>query len=133
MLLRLSLQNIALIEKAEIEFTAGLNVLSGETGAGKSVIIDSFNFVLGAKADRTMIRHGQSSCAVTAEFLLDKDSKAREELVLQGFEDEENLIITRRFHTDGKGDIRVNGTPVNATMLRKITAHLVDRFRIVGG
>ncbi len=126
MLIRLSIQNIALIEKAEIEFTAGLNVLSGETGAGKSVIIDSFNFVLGAKADRTMIRHGQSSCAVTAEFLLDSNCKAREELLAQGIDEEDTLIIARRFHVDGKGDIRVNGTPVNATMLRKITAHLVD-------
>ena len=59
MLQRLSIKNVALIDSANIEFCGGLNVLSGETGAGKSVILDSVNFVLGAKADRTMIRYGE--------------------------------------------------------------------------
>ena len=62
MIKRLELKNIALINHAIIDFEKGLNVLSGETGSGKSVIVDSINFVLGAKADKSMIRHGESEC-----------------------------------------------------------------------
>ena len=76
MLSQLTIKNVALIENATIEFSEGLNVLSGETGAGKSVILDSVNFVLGAKADRTMIRHGESECFVKAEFTLPETAKA---------------------------------------------------------
>ncbi|MBP5242166.1 MAG: AAA family ATPase, partial [Clostridia bacterium] len=68
MINKLTIRNVALIENAEIEFCAGLNVLSGETGAGKSVILDSVNFVLGAKADKSMIRYGANECSVYAEF-----------------------------------------------------------------
>ena len=70
MLNRLTIKNVALIDSAEIEFGEGLNVLSGETGAGKSVLLDSINFALGAKADKSMIRHGESECFVSACFLL---------------------------------------------------------------
>ena len=126
MLAKLSIQNIALIEKAEIEFGEGLNVLSGETGAGKSILLDSINFVLGAKADKSMIRSGEDGCAVSAVFALEKDSPAFSVLEEIGIEGDEQLILTRRFRADGKGDIRVNGCSVNAAMLRKITAVLVD-------
>ena len=68
MLKTLYLKNIALVDEAEIAFSEGLNVLSGETGAGKSVILDSIDFALGAKADKGMIRSGQSECSVRAEF-----------------------------------------------------------------
>ena len=68
MLEKLTIQNVALIERAEIEFGPGLNILSGETGAGKSVILDSINFVLGAKADRSMIRYGEDACSGRAVF-----------------------------------------------------------------
>ena len=74
MLCRLTIKNVALIECAEIEFGKGLNVLSGETGSGKSVILDSINFVLGAKADKSMIRHGEKECSVEAVFLPQKDN-----------------------------------------------------------
>ena len=76
MLSKLTIKNVALIENAEIEFCEGLNVLSGETGAGKSVILDSVNFVLGAKAERTMIRHGEQECMVKAEFILPEESRS---------------------------------------------------------
>ena len=69
MLQRLVIQNVALIGQAELEFSDGLNVLSGETGAGKSVILDAIDFVLGAKADRSLIRSGEQFCSVRAEFL----------------------------------------------------------------
>ena len=76
MLSRLYIRNIALIQQADIEFDKGLNVLSGETGSGKSVILDSINFVLGSKADRTMIRYGEQEASVRAEFVADKNSVA---------------------------------------------------------
>ena len=68
MLRSLTIKNIALIDCAEIEFDKGLNVLSGETGSGKSVILESLNFVLGAKADKSLIRNGEEECFVQAEF-----------------------------------------------------------------
>ena len=80
MLSKLTIKNVALIDSAEIEFVKGLNVLSGETGAGKSVILDSVNFVLGANADRTMIRYGESECMVSAEFSVREDCRAAEAL-----------------------------------------------------
>ena len=124
MLNRLTIKNVALIDSAEIEFGEGLNVLSGETGAGKSVLLDSINFALGAKADKSMIR--QSECFVSACFLLGGDSPVFSELAEMGIEGEEEMIVSRRFRADGRGDIKINGSPVNATMLKKITAHLVD-------
>ena len=72
MLLNLTIRNVALIEYAELSFSERLNVLSGETGAGKSVILDCIDFVLGAKADRGMVRFGASECLVRAEFTADE-------------------------------------------------------------
>lgn len=124
MLDKLTIKNVALIERAEIEFGAGLNVLSGETGSGKSIILDSINFVLGAKADRSMIRYGENECSVGAVFRCGKTVQA----VLQDMDidPDETVIITRKYRQDGRGDIKVNGCPVNASMLRKITGKLVD-------
>ena len=124
MLDKLTIKNVALIEKAEVEFGEGLNVLSGETGSGKSVILDSINFVLGAKADKSMIRYGENECSVSAVFRCG----AAVQSVLQemDLDADEEVIISRKYRQDGRGDIRVNGNTVNAAMLRKITAHLVD-------
>lgn len=126
MLSTLLIKNIALIEQANIEFGPGLNVLSGETGAGKSVILDSINFVLGAKADKSMIRYGESECSVTADFVVEDDATVLQVLREMDIDAEKEIIITRKFRLDGRGDIRINGEIVNATNLRKITACLVD-------
>lgn len=126
MLEKLTVKNVALIERAEMEFAAGLNVLSGETGSGKSVILDSINFVLGAKADKSMIRYGETECAVSAVFSAAEGSEACRLLEEMGIEADEEIVISRRFRADGKGGIRVNGEPVNAAMLRKLTSRLVD-------
>lgn len=126
MLNRLIIKNIALIEYADIEFGAGLNVLSGETGSGKSVILDSINFILGAKADKNMIRYGESECRVQAVFVEERDSAALKTLQDLGIESDAEIIISRKFRADGRGDIRINGETVNAAMLRKVTAQLVD-------
>lgn len=125
MLKTLYLKNIALVDEAEIAFSEGLNVLSGETGAGKSVILDSIDFVLGAKADKGMIRSGQSECSVCAEFTCEPEllRPVLEELDL---EESDALLIVRRLNADGRGSLKVNGCPMTATMLRKLTSQLVD-------
>ncbi len=124
MLKSLSIRNIALIDRADLEFSEGLNVLSGETGAGKSVILDSIDFVLGAKADKSMIRYGQSECSVRAEFSTDEELNAL--LSELDIEPDETLVLSRKFTSDGKGSAKVNGNPVPASMLRRITSKLVD-------
>ena len=125
MLSRLSIKNVALIESADIEFGEGLNVLSGETGAGKSVILDSVNFVLGAKADRSMIRHGESECLVKAEFSVSESSKAVRLLREMDIDTDGDIIISRKFSETGKNAIKINGNTVTASMLRQVTDSLV--------
>ena len=125
MLRKLTIQNIALVESAEIEFADGFNVLSGETGAGKSVILDSIDFVLGAKADKSLIRFGKNECSVRAEFenvgkeVLD----ALEEI---GVESDDVLIISRKYSIEGKSSLKMNGCNVTASMLRRVSSRLVD-------
>ena len=125
MLRRLTIQNVALIEKAELEFDGGLNVLSGETGAGKSVILDSIDFVLGAKADKSMIRYGKTECIVRAEFE-DIGKEAEEALDSLDIATDDVLIISRKLTADGKSALKVNGCSVTATMLRSVSSRLVD-------
>ena len=126
MLSKLTIKNVALIENADISFGEGLNVLSGETGAGKSVILDSVNFVLGAKADKTMIRYGETECLVKAEFIVAENAKAVACLRDLDIESDGEIIISRKFSESGKSVIKVNGNIVTAAMLRKITDSLVD-------
>lgn len=126
MLQKLLIKNIALIDYAEIPFFNGLNVLSGETGAGKSVILESLNFVLGAKADKTLIRNGQNECSVIAEFNVENNSGIKEICEELDFEQEDLLIISRKFTIDGKSSIKINGNSATVSMLRKFTSLLVD-------
>ncbi len=126
MLAKLSIKNVALIDLAEISFSEGLNVLSGETGAGKSVILDSVNFVLGAKAERTMIRYGETECMVKAEFIVDENSKAVQALRELDIDSDGEIIISRKFTDAGKNSIKINGNTVTVSMLRSVTDHLVD-------
>lgn len=126
MLHRLYVKNVALISEADIEFDGGLNVLSGETGSGKSVILDSINFVLGSKADKTMIRFGEREAVVRAEFSVAPDSAAAEKARELDIETDGEIIITRKLDTDGKSSIKLNGNTVTAGMLKSVTQHLVD-------
>lgn len=125
MLRKITIQNVALIERAELEFDEGFNALSGETGAGKSVILDSIDFVLGAKADKSLVRFGTDECFVRAEF----ESVGQEvlsELEEIGVETDETLIIMRKFTKDGKSSLKINGCTVTSAMLRRISSRLVD-------
>lgn len=127
MLDKLTIKNIALISESEILFGNGLNILSGETGAGKSLIIDSLNFILGARADKTMIKSGSEFASVQAVFSLTEISeqlqRAFEEI---GIEPEQTIIIYRYLGLNGKTEVKINGTNVTNGMLKKITTHLVD-------
>lgn len=126
MLERLYIKNVALIEEADISFDGKFNVLSGETGSGKSVILDSINFVLGSKADKSMIRYGAEEALVKAEFSLPCGSAAARILEELDIEADDTLIISRKFTQEGKGSIKVNGNTVTGGMLKKIATHLVD-------
>ena len=126
MLTRLTIENVALIDSAELLFSEGLNVLSGETGAGKSVILDSIDFVLGAKADKSMIRFGKDFCTVRAEFGIGGNAAASEALGELDIEAEDTLVISRKLTLDGKSSLKLNGCTVTAAMLRRVTGTLVD-------
>lgn len=126
MLQRLQIKNFALISEADIEFDKKLNILSGETGSGKSIILDSINFILGSKADKTMIRFGEQEAMVRAEFFIDKESAAVKKLREYDIETDGEIIITRRYTADGKSSIKLNGNAMTSAMLKSVTQYLVD-------
>lgn len=126
MLEKISIKNLALIDYTEIEFDKGLNVLSGETGSGKSIIIDSLNFVLGARADKSLIKTGSEECIVTAIFDVQKNLVVKDILTEFDFDADDTLIISRKLNTEGKSTIKINGNSVSLSMLKKITSELVD-------
>lgn len=126
MLNYLSIKNVALIRATEIVFSKGLNVLSGETGAGKSVVLEALNFALGQKANKSMICHGETECTVTCSFDVSKNVAAKAALKECGFDDEDEIIVKRTLNDSGKSTIRLNGEPVTSSCLRKITSLIVD-------
>lgn len=126
MLSKLTIKNVALIENAEIIFNDGLNIMSGETGSGKSVVIDALNFALGAKADKTLIRNVADFCCVCAEFDVSNNASVSALYEEFDFEKDDTLIISRKFTSDGKNSVKINGNTVNVSMLKKFTSKLVD-------
>ena len=123
MLNELHIENIAVIEKCDISFAGGLNVLTGETGAGKSIIIDALNAVLGGRTSRDLVRSGADSARVTAVF---NTSVCDSWLEKNEIEPEEELILQRRITPEGKSSCRVNGVPVTAAQMRELSSFLVD-------
>ena len=126
MLQSLSIKNVALIKNIVIDFDKGLNILLGETGAGKSIIFDALNFVLGAKADKTLIRSGEDSMRVDAVFT-DLNDNCKSTLNEYGFEAEE-ILLSRVLSLDGKSTIRINGNLSTQTILKEIGKVLVDSY-----
>ena len=123
MLVLLHIENIAVIEKVEIEFGAGLNVLTGETGAGKSIVIDSLEAALGWRASKDLVRLGAESAVVSAVFSINgAESWCRENEI----DVEDELILTRKLTADGRSSCRINGTPVSAAQLRELGLILID-------
>lgn len=126
MLTNLNIENIAVIERSSIDFHSGFNVLTGETGAGKSIIIDSLNAVLGERTSKELIRTGAEKARVTALFE-DISVRARATLNELGLQDEEGSVLLQREITQsGKSTFRVNGIPATASMVRDIGKSLVN-------
>ena len=122
----LKIENVAIIESAAIEFGCGLNVLTGETGAGKSIVIDSINAILGERTSRDIIRTGAQSAKVYAVFE-DVNERVRNFLDENGIDCEDGvLIINRTLSREGKNVCRINGAPVTVSMLREIGGELID-------
>lgn len=126
MLKSLSIKNLALIEKQEIEFDQGLNIILGETGAGKSLIFDALFFVLSLKTDKTLLRTGSELMRVDAQFYPLSQS-VKEILASLEIEDDE-LILSRSLHADGRSSIKINGLPCAQSTAKRLAAELVDSF-----
>lgn len=127
MLKYLHIENIAVIERSDIEFSSGFNVLTGETGAGKSIVIDSINAVLGERTSKDLIRSGCTEAEVSALFgeLTDENIETLCNCDISPDEDG-NILITRKLSNTGKGIIKVNGKPVTASVLREIASSLIN-------
>ncbi len=126
MLKELFIQNVAVIEKASVSFGPQLNVFTGETGAGKSVLIGAINAISGQRVSKDMIRTGASRAFISAVFS-DLPSSCREKLASYGYEEEDGeLIISREIQSDGKGSIRIGGRPATRSVLRDIVSGMVN-------
>ena len=123
MLTELHIENIAVIERADISFGPGLNVLCGETGSGKSIVIDSLNAVLGSRTSRELVRHGAEKALVTAVFETESALPWLEE---NDIPCDGEVILQRRITAEGKTASRVCGVPVTATQLKELASRLVD-------
>ena len=126
MLKTLHIENIAVIEKTSIDFSEGLNVLTGETGAGKSIIIDAINAIMGQRTSRDIIRTGESSAFVSAVFE-DVNATVRAKLEELGFDaEDEVLILQRSLSLSGKSACKINGRPATLAMLRELAKNLIN-------
>ena len=127
MLLSLKIENIAIIENAEIEFDAGLNVLTGETGAGKSIIIDSINAVLGERTSRELVRTGAQAAKVSALYT-DASLHVNAKLIEFDIEPQADgsLLLQRSISLDGRNVCRINGSPATVSMLKSIGSELIN-------
>lgn len=129
MLEHLHIRNVALIKESEISFGDGLNILTGETGAGKSMIIDSLQFALGGRAGKDFLRHGEKQAAVEALFSIQSQALT-EKLAENGIVPEEDgtLLITRTLSEAGKSVCRINGSTVTVGMLKEIAEDMIDIY-----
>lgn len=126
MLTTLYIENIAVIEKTSIDFTGGLNVLTGETGAGKSIIIDAINAIMGQRTSKEIIRTGEQTAFVSAQFD-GINAEVEQKLAEMGFEsDEGTLILQRTLSLSGKNNCKINGKPATVSMLRELSPYLIN-------
>lgn len=126
MLNLLHINNVAVIEKAELSFWPGLNVLTGETGAGKSIVIDAISALLGERVTKEIVRTGSDSAVITAQF--DMDDLIRSWFLDNDMElpEDDELLISRKITSDGKSSCRVNGIPLSVSQLRQLGMLLID-------
>lgn len=128
MIKNIVINNIALIDHLELDFTKGLTVLSGETGSGKSIIIDSLAFVLGDRADKTLIKYGEEWADVTALFEVDESCPVLGKLSEYGYGTDTEILLSRKMSLAGKNEIRIQGKPATLAILKDVSAELVDIF-----
>src|SRR5690606_13571962 len=127
MLSQLSIRDIVLIERLDLEFAPGLTVLTGETGAGKSILLDALGLALGARADSGLLRHGAEQASVTAAFALPAGHPSQELLKEQELEAEEGTLVLRRvLGADGRSRAFVNDQPASVGLLRSLGDLLVE-------
>src|ERR1700746_2554252 len=126
MLARLSIRDIVLIDRLDIEFGSGLAVLTGETGAGKSILLDAFALALGARGDVALVRDGAEQGQVIAAFEIGQDHPARTLLADNGLNGEDELILRRVQFADGRTRAFVNDQPVGVQVLRGLGSALVE-------
>ena len=126
MLTRLSIRDIVLIDRLDIDFAEGLAVLTGETGAGKSILLDAFALALGARGDVALVRHGAEQGQVTAAFELPRDHPVRALAADNGIQADDELILRRTQFADGRTRAFVNDQPVSVQALRALGSALVE-------
>ena len=126
MLSRLSIRDIVLIDRLDIDFADGLAVLTGETGAGKSILLDAFALALGARGDQALVRHGQEQGQVTAVFDVARDHPARAILAANDIPAEDALILRRAQFADGRTRAFVNDQPVSVQVMKQLGGALVE-------
>ena len=125
MLSNLQIENVAVIQKAEVHFEPGLNVLTGETGAGKSILIDSINAILGNRTSKDLVRTGASKAVIRAAFE-QVPSAVLDKLEQSGYERSEALLLSREITAEGKSSCRINGMPATAAVLRDLCGGLIN-------
>ena len=125
MLANLKIENVAVIEKAEVNFAHGFTVLTGETGAGKSILIDSINAILGNRTSRELVRSGAQKACIWATFEAIPAS-VKKQLEKCGYEASDDLLLYREINAEGKGSCRINGMPATAAVVRDISAGLLS-------
>lgn len=129
MLENIKITNLALISKSQVKFVDGFNVLTGETGAGKSLIVDALLFLTGIRADKTLIKSGEDFARVEGVFSVDEnDSALNEILQTVDIQNEGTLIVSRYFSLNGKNECRINGELVTLNILRKVSNQIIDIF-----
>src|SRR6187551_360645 len=126
MLSRLSIRDIVLIERLDIDFSAGLSVLTGETGAGKSILLDALSLALGARGDVALVRHGAVQGQVTAAFDVPRNHPARTILSDNAIDDDGDIILRRVQTADGRTRVFVNDQPSSVSLMRDIGRALVE-------
>jgi DNA repair protein RecN (Recombination protein N) len=124
MLQRIALTDFVIVESLDLDLHSGFAVLTGETGAGKSILIDALQLLLGSRADTSVIREGATKTELAAEF--DCPTSARAWLEESGFEAEDSLLLRRMIDTQGKSRAWINGSNATAAQLREMGEHLVD-------